>query len=327
MDTFIENKNRNVLPNFRSLETTVHLGELNSFQGLHKRSLNKDITDYIQSFQDNRTVVYAGDLLGAALVNNITTKEEVVSAAQFILNNRKHSTNIVINIASKILGLEESNSPFNESTNINEFIQEGNLPFIHKRINKLKKKLFYSELNPFVYSELSRLYSIIGEKAQSEKNIRIAFHLAPHNRYILRSFARLLAHLEKVDEAHDRLRKNAATKSDPWLLASEIAFASKRNKSSNLIKFGYDIINSKKFDKFNISELASSIGTVELINGSKKKSKILFQDALVMPNDNSLAQAEWANNIAKFLVLDVNKYHVKNNYEACTLVTKKASQL
>jgi hypothetical protein len=128
-----------------------------------------------------------------------------------------------------------------------------------------------------------------------------------------------MAHFGDIEAAHDILRKNSATKYDPWLLASEIAFATVRNKTSNFMKTGGEMISSKNSSPFSISELASSISTVELLNGKRKKSRDLLESALISPNDNSLAQIEWINNKEDFFELDIKRFKVDNNFEALTL--------
>ncbi|CAN5586140.1 hypothetical protein BH10BAC2_BH10BAC2_20260 [soil metagenome] len=321
MATFFDNKDRRVIPNFRSLKKTVELGELDISLKKTDEFPKDNIEDYFVDFLNNESLSYAGDLISAAIVNDLTDNEIVLKAAKFILERKNTSTIQQIESASKILKLNfiDTNVVNVKINKIDDFLEYNLSNEIHNRINQLKRGLLLFDKNPFAYSELARLYSIIGKKEQSIKNMRIAKHLAPHNRYILRSFARLMSHYGDTDESHNALRKNSLTKFDPWLIASEIAISSLRNKTSNFIKFGNQILTSKKFNAFSISELASSLGTVELINGSHKKSRSFFETALISPNDNSLAQVEWANNIEHYFELDVNKYQGSNNYEAVTL--------
>jgi len=61
--------------------------------------------------------------------------------------------------------------------------------------------------------------------------------------------------------------------------------------------------------------LASAVATIELISGSNKSAKSLFNLSLQAPNDNSLAQIEWASSRLK---LDINEQALKTplSYEA-----------
>src|SRR5690606_21330528 len=52
-------------------------------------------------------------------------------------------------------------------------------------------------------------------------------------------------------------------------------------------------------------------------NSSLKKSKKLFEKSLINPNDNSLAQAEWASQEEKNLLpINPEKFKIKNSFEA-----------
>ncbi len=322
MSTIFENKQRRVIPNFRSLKKTVELGELDANKNVLDPFVKDDLESYYKDFSEDKSIGTAGDLISAAIVNNIFNPI-VSDAAQFILNNKKESSSVQIQIAEKILDIGDNKIRPNIET-IDELLELSNRPLIHNRIRKIKSLGKYFDHNPFLYCELSRLYSIIGQKESAIKNIKVAIGLAPNNRYILRSYARLMSHFGYIDSAHDILRKNIATKHDPWLLASEIAFASLRDKTSNFIKAGNEIIASNNFSPFSISELASSIGSVELTNGRRKRSKQLLESALIQPNDNSLAQVEWINNKEEFFDLDIKRFNVELNYEALTLESYNA---
>jgi len=58
------------------------------------------------------------------------------------------------------------------------------------------------------------------------------------------------------------------------------------------------------------------LATVELREGSVRKSKKLFLKSLESPNDNSMAQLEWASNRANLFDIKPSDYDIKNNYEA-----------
>lgn len=319
MPNIFENKERRVIPNFRSLKKTVKSGELGDNNKTKNIFLKNDLGEYFNDFKKNKTLAHASDLVSAALVNNLLEHKNVIDAAKFIIDNENNSTSAQREIATKILNIQIPQTPKLNINRIDEFLECNSLSIIYKRIQSLKLEILKFNRNPFLYSEIARLYSIIGQKESALKNIIIAKQLAPINRYILRSFSRLMAHYNEIEQAHDSLRKNVFTKFDPWLLASEIAFASLRKKTSNLIKIGIALIDSKNFNSFSLSELASSIATIELYNGNRKKSLSLFSTALKSPNDNSLAQVEWANNKNNLFDLDIKKFKVKNSFEAITL--------
>jgi tetratricopeptide (TPR) repeat protein len=104
----------------------------------------------------------------------------------------------------------------------------------------------------------------------------------------------LFLHLDEHEHAHDLLKKSPATKSDPWLVAGEIALASAAGRKPSFLKVGNEMLEDGDFQPLHVSELASAIGTVHLRDGNRKARK-LFGKSLIDPTGNSLAQAEWAN--------------------------------
>lgn len=288
--------------------------------------MNMNIDEYFNDWKLNKTTVHASDLLSAALVNNYTDDKNTLDAASFILKNQSSATFSQITLAKKILGKKTEKDPnryFNtiDLNNINSII---NVDFIKSKIKKTKSLVNKYPFNPICYVELSRYYSILGQELKSILAMQKALHLGNDNRFILRSASRLFAHVnyddnEYLDYILKKIRKSNATKTDPWLLSAEISLSTLRGRSSNLIKHGRELINSNNHSAFSISELSSAIGTEELIAGSYKKSKKLFEDALIAPNDNSLAQVEWASSKDNRIKVDSHSRSVQMNHEALAL--------
>ena len=112
------------------------------------------------------------------------------------------------------------------------------------------------------------------------------------------------------------MRKTGFSRFDPWLMASDISIAMMRGKRSGNIKKGQQMIFSSSYTPFSISELASALGTVEMEYGTRKKSRDLFNQSLVDPNDNSLAQAEWAMISARIPITIQSGLNVKCSHES-----------
>jgi Flp pilus assembly protein TadD len=203
-----------------------------------------------------------------------------------------------------------------DSDSLESFQERANLYFVYKKISNLKRRLRVNPKNSILWIEIARYYSIIGQNKQAERSIKNAFQLSPQNRFVLRAMARFFTHIGKIDYAHDIIRKLPITKHDPWVMATEISLAMKRGRFSRFIKPAFNIVNSSNFHPFNISELNSSLGTLER-ETSLKKSKKLFNDSLIKPNDNSLAQAEWiSHQESNFLRINPSEFEIENNYEA-----------
>ena len=327
MANIFEHKDRRVIPNWRSFGRTTILGELNSFQiePIYPKEV-VTIDDYVIDWKLNKTVIHASDLLSAAIVNGVLNNIEVNKAALFIIKNINKSTKSQISLAHKILGKKtdsDISSKFND-IGISKLPTLINKQPFYDKIRETKDLLRSYSTNPILYVELSRYYSILGQEQNSITSMKIALHLAPGNRFILRSAARLFAHFHSnennyLEYIHKILKNSTITLYDPWLTSTEISISSLRGINSRFIKKGIEIINSKNISPFNFTELASSIGTVELINGHHKKSRGFFDKALIKPNDNSLAQIEWASTKDKLINIDQANFHVRLNYEALAI--------
>lgn len=320
-------KDRRVVPNWRSFGKTTVLGELNSIQSENSiLRFDTNIDEYIIDWQINKTVIHAADLLSASIVNNKRDNRFVIEAASFVLSNKQKASNSQISLAYQILNKKTDC----DLTTIFNDVSLESLPSLIDQIpvrNKIKetKQILqnYPE-NAILHVENSRYYSILGQENHSINSMKKALHLAPNNRFVLRCATRLFAHYENerndyLDYIHNILRRSPITRYDPWLTSAEISIATIRQRNSKFIKSGIDLINSKNISPLNFTELASSIGTVELLYGSSKKSREFFNKALIKPNDNSLAQIEWASNKDKQIQVDPLNFNVRMSFEALTL--------
>ena len=156
--------------------------------------------------------------------------------------------------------------------------------------------------NPVLLMDTARELTALRQERAALRYVRAAVALAPKSRFVLRSAARYYLHIGENEIAHDLLRRSPLIGLDPWVQASEIAVATVRGQTSTLAKQTIRVLSEAKQVGAEVSELASAVGTIELLSGSDKKAKILFKHALSHPNDNSLAQAEWAATKLKLVV-------------------------
>ncbi len=148
--------------------------------------------------------------------------------------------------------------------------------------------------NPVLLMDTARELTARRQDRAALRYVRAAVAMAPSSRFVIRAAARYYLHVGEHDLAHDLLRRTPILGSDPWIQASEIAVATVRGKTSSLLRQTVRQLSEAKHVGAEVTELASAAGTVEMLSGSDKKAKILFKHALSHPNDNSLAQAEWA---------------------------------
>lgn len=319
MANFFELKDRRVLPNWRSFISTVMNGELNNLKSDSKveKRKNLSIDDYLLAWKQETSIPIASDLISAAFTNGFKRIPEIEEAAKFILSNKEKSTESQRALASFFI------SDFQPKTReMNANGNRGQLISLDKQwelISNFKKKIHKYNFNPIFYVDLSRLYSILGNEEKAIRNMRIALQLSQENRFVLRAAARLFSHFGRVDFIHDIIRKSDIVRNDPWITSTEIALTTIIGRRSKFVKIGRKMIDSSNFSPFDLTELAASIGTLEFINGNRKKSKKLFKTALKLPNDNSLAQTEWIISKDRLFEFNPADYEVDNKHEALAL--------
>lgn len=315
MATNIENTRRRIVPRWREFKLALQSGELDPTETRLVPALPPDsfILKKKQEWINNRTLLYATDFLGVAYV--MGNPELAIDAAEFVLGLNSGASPVARSIAAKVLRIP---APLEGSFRAPTSVDRRDL---YGPVRRMKKKRIDQPRNAFVWADLARLYTILGLQEQAKKTMQIAYYLAPLNRYILRSAARLELHLNQPEKAHYLLRKAEITGHDPWLMATEIAISSILEKRSKLIKKGMSIVDSRSINPFHVCELSSALASVELWNGNSKKAKKLFAISLQKPNDNALAQAVWATRYIPIENLLEKKFDPILAFEAKALQT------
>jgi hypothetical protein len=216
MAIFFEDKDRNVIPNWRSFKNTASIGELN----ITDPSLNRtnsfipNINDLTEDWKAEKNIGIAGDIISSAIVLNINS-EIVKDASNFILKNNDSASAVLINAAKKFI-TESDNSQkiILDIDTLEAFKEYSNLNLVFQKINSHKKKLISNPKNAIIWVELSRLYAILGNNVKAERAMLNAISLGKDNRFVLRSMVRFFVHNKDIDFAHEILRKNERTKHD-----------------------------------------------------------------------------------------------------------------
>lgn len=316
---------RRVIPNWRDFRRTLLLGELNNPR--KKKHPSFDINRTIQNWRKEKNVGTAADLINSIFVSDSTNVEDFIDVNNFL---KSHSSSLsqtlndliaLINNQNNIQSTHSGNILLEKDiTSTNELEALINNHAFYRILHRTKKKVRSEIYNPITWVELARFYSIMGQFHKANKSILTALHLDPDNRFILRSATRYFIHTQQFDKALYYLRKSISTKYDPWLISAHIATSNIIDRFSPLIKDGINIVNSKNHSHFDITELSSSIGTLELKNGSYKKAKKFINISLLSPNDNSLAQAEWISYIDNRFAHNLDNFNnVTNKFEANAL--------
>lgn len=293
-------RERHVVPRWRPLGVAVQSRELARPQAVAPQStLAPELTVRLEAWRRARDLVTASEVLETAIV---TGKEhEAVRAARLISDAATAATPLVKRHAELVL---LRTGPLSDD--------RGN-DFPDPHTTRVRTREFGDD--PLAWADLALGYVIAGKQEAAERAMRVALQLAPHDRLILRAAARLYLHLSDAERAHDLLRRNEATRRDPWLMAGEIALSSIAGKPPSFFKAGRTMIEDEGALPFHLSELASAIGTVHLRDGSRRARR-MFERSLVDPTGNSLAQAEWATPLIGDIVAPRAAERVRDSSEA-----------
>lgn len=285
---FIE-KPRRVIPRWRDYRTTIALRELDDQRPPSPPS--PETADAMRraavDWSEQRTVWHAGNLLSSAYTagSDFNCRE----AAEFVIANQLVAPAPLIALARAHLG--EANPPGVDV--VGPIL--GNDDVFYLRIHTIKRRISDEPRNPMLWVEVARLYIQLGQQDSALRAMAIAAKLGGDNRFIVRSAARLFLHAHDAGKALQVIRSASGARVDPWLLSAEISVALASKSPSLLARVGQQRNGDEGLSAFARTELSSALATLEMDNGKSRHARQLFRQSLSAPNDNSLAQAEWAN--------------------------------
>lgn len=309
MASIITKEKRNVIPRWRSFKDTLARGEL---VGSPKPSSGEPLpSDQLYrlfwEWSNNRTVWHASDLVGSAFI--LRRSDIAREAAEFLVST-KESPAAARSLASRLLSQDATPSPSQISAAQEDFEE------MHAGIHRARMRLQDDPRNAIQWLDLARQYTVLGLEPQAHRAVQVATSLSRNNRFVLRAASRFYVHHGEVDRAHSLLLNAPSTRKDPWLLAAEIALAATADLPPRFVNLGRRALEDESINPSHLTELASELATLELSNGKARNAKKLFRRSLVTPNENSLAQAEWAWEKLSGEVLNVSEFDVPYNFEA-----------
>lgn len=295
-------KKRDVIPRWRPTARVAAAGEL-GMPGNPGRPQDYEIPgelrERLEAWRRSNDIVAAAELVETAIVEG--REQEAERAARSIMREDSGAVPLVKKQAALLLGRLGVGTPA---------LQTG------VEIGPLRRHVHRFPEDAFSWADLALAFVIFGKKRAAQRAMAVALQLAPTDRHILRCAARMYLHLDDAEHAHDILRRNEATRFDPWLVAGEIALSSAAGRKPQFLKIGVGMVEDGGFQSLHVSELASAIGTVHLRDGNRRARK-LFRTSLLNPTGNSLAQAEWANpHLGGELVTPQQIEHVPDSGEA-----------
>ncbi len=245
------------------------------------------ITKAISEFETHPTLGLASEVLRfSAIVDAGDSRLD--GAAEYVL---KQTDEIPKALHQTAIAVVEKTRAILPTIDAEPFTEENG----QGSIRRLRAWLRTYNRDALAWSDLARSLAANANNEGARRAITTALSLHPNSRLILRNAARFHLHNRDPERALNLLQRHARTRVDPWLMAGHIAISSIIGKESRLLKLGRQLIEAKKLSAADVTELASSIATVELQSGSNRTAKKLFNISLESPNQNSLAQVEWAS--------------------------------
>ena len=169
---------------------------------------------------------------------------------------------------------------------------QDNVP-IPDQIGRARARLSNEPRHGHLWAELGRLHVYLGNVKAARRAYDVAISLLPNDRTTLRSIARFAVYAKMKEWAINQLRRSDCLLTDPWVQAAEIALSDSLGITPKSIKLGRTKIDREDTPARAISELASSIGTLEASHGAHKKARKFLNLSLRDPTENALAQAVW----------------------------------
>lgn len=316
MATTNELQERRVVPRWRTFHETLLSNELAG--ELPTKPSAIDAAPFLlqkeQEWLVEKTLPFAVDLVSAASMFGMSDTSR--SAAEFVLENQGKCSRVAVSLANGLLGIPEVQP---------SVIDPVSPADIRAQLQILKARRLSVPSNAFVWTDLARLYVLLGQKAQAKNALRIALHLAPNERFVVRSAARCYLHSNDPDLALRLLRSCPRTPTDPWLAAAEVAVSTIVKKTPRFMRAAQSLLQNDNIHLFHRSELASAVASLELNEGSNKKAGRLFQLSLKSPTENAIAQYVWASKPNGFSEIDPRLLKAPDAYEARTFAANNSA--
>jgi tetratricopeptide (TPR) repeat protein len=287
---------RNVIPRWRSLKRTLAARELamparkGEFETA--RALTEEFRGRLEAWRREPHVISAAELLEIAFVEG--HEREALNAARALVGKHFSPTALVRDQARRLLERAGEMQPTEAAEDANA----------DKCLHFWRRRTRNYPADSLAWVELARIQFAVGLNDDAQRSMLVGRQLAPNNRHVIRSAARMFLHLHQPEVAHRVIRNCEASRHDPWLTAAEIAIASHRKTAPQLFKTGVSLLESERFLPHQINELAAAVGTAWLVDGNRKRGKRMIAQGLVDPTGNTLAQAEWITQVLREPVLE-----------------------
>lgn len=280
MTLFVAKSERRILPRWRDSRRIEASADLQSLkpQSVVAYDVTLGLPELAQHFALEPNLGTAAEVISAALLAG--EKQRAVEAAEFVLERQDEAPKTLLSMAS---GLITEGQPFRQHLD-NDRI----------KVAQTRRLLRLNPKNPVLWSDMARHYAAHGDRERAKRCMKVALSLAPNHRWMLRTAARFMVHHGDPVAAQQLLVRHPKTKSDPWLLAAELACAQVAGRPPKFWRQAKEFVRTHSVPPRHLSELATAVAMMELEGGARKLARRLVQKGLVDPTENTLAQVFWA---------------------------------
>lgn len=209
--------------------------------------LSPELKKRLESWRRDPNILTAAEAVETAIVDGV--EHEAVRPARSLVMQNSAATALVRRQAATVLRRTGHGDEVP--------VDFQNTPDFPIKIARSRTRQFPRDA--FAWADLARALVIERKDFDSQRAMAIALQLAPNNRHVLRAATRLFVHVDDAERAHDLLKKNAATKHDPWLMAGEIAVSALAERKPAFFKTGSKLIDEGGIAPRQLSELAAAI--------------------------------------------------------------------
>jgi tetratricopeptide (TPR) repeat protein len=307
----VDNRERHIVPRWHRAGKAAILREIAPLSPGERPLSSEDLrllSERRLDWETHPTLPFASDFVGTALV--LGKHEEAREAAAFILG--RHAATGVRLLADRALHPQPGVASVEDDLDMDVVDPVA----FRQRIRALRAALRRGPRNPLAWSDLAYEHALSGEIPKALHAMDVAVGLAPRSRYLLRSAARLYVQAEDPERALRLLRGTEGASHEPWLIAAELAVSAVAGRTPKLVRAGRQVLGSGSVAPAHTTELASALGTLECLAGKTRVGKRLFQDSLVEPTENAVAQAVWASRKMSLGIPVASHLDVPGSFEA-----------
>ncbi|MGA2877055.1 MAG: hypothetical protein ABSE82_16180, partial [Nitrososphaerales archaeon] len=273
---------RDVVPRWRNIIDTLRVES--SFPAVTQAPVQRWQVELLNQrrleFETNRSESYAMELSGT---------QRAFGTTGFAEESDRHLISIGKMRWAESVDIGESNTP----PQVSPALLLEPLETAKAEIAHYRERLKQDPRRAISWSELARNYAILGLHERARRACLTAIQLAPDSRYILRSAACFFWTIGEEERAWVMLHRAENVNQDPWLKSAELALGRSLKKSPNGVRQARQLLGDTNFSPRDLSELSSEVGTFEMDAGNRRARRH-FQEAVINPTENSLAQVQWA---------------------------------